>query len=147
MVARSAPSGRILRSSATAKGGSRTKASLASDQSERVARTAVENGDTTIATVEKALSLAVVPLSANRKNVIPKGQEAVRGAVCGLYVFAHRIGVSSYSRGRPWLTRLLTAFCRSSNPSFGFTSIQVNVDYAARPHTDKNNLGKSLIIG
>ena len=26
-------------------------------------------------------------------------------------------------------------------------TIQVNINYAARPHVDRNNLGKSLIIG
>jgi len=112
------------------------------------ARQALEANKISAAIVQKALSLAEVPLSANRRNVIPKGEDAVRGAVCGLFVFAHKIGISAYSRQRPWLTRLLIEFAKSAGyGSFPFTSIQVNVDYAARPHTDRNNLGKSLIVG
>jgi hypothetical protein len=99
------------------------------------------------AVVERALGMADVPLSANRKNVIPKGKDAIKGAVCGLFVFADLIGVSSFSRRFPWLTRLLVAFCHKEQPGFKFTSIQVNVNYASRPHVDRNNLGESFIIG
>lgn len=31
--------------------------------------------------------------------------------------------------------------------SFCFTSVQANKDYAAKLHTDRNNFGKSFIIG
>lgn len=99
------------------------------------------------ASVERALEAARVPLNGTRKNVIPHGEKAIRGAVVGLYVYADTIGVSSFSRRCPWLTRLLVAFCRQECPGFDFTSIQVNVNYAARPHVDRNNLGASFIVG
>lgn len=116
---------------------------------EDFSREAVRKGGDAIsaATVERALTLADIPLSASRKNVIPKGERAVRGAMCGLFVYAHKIGVSSFTRQFPWLTQLLAAFCRKEQPHFKFTSIQVNVDYASKPHVDRNNLGASFIIG
>jgi len=112
-------------------------------------RSAMKKGTqaVTAAVVERALGMANVPLSASRKNVIPKGQEAIKGAICGLYVYADNIGVASFSRRHPWLTRLLAAFCHREQPNFKFTSIQVNVNYASRPHVDRNNLGASYIIG
>lgn len=116
---------------------------------EDFAREAVRRGGDAISAsaVERALSLAEIPLSASRKNVIPKGQQSVRGAICGLFVFAAKIGVSSFTRQFPWLTQLLVEFCRKEQPHFKFTSIQVNVDYASKPHVDRNNLGASFIIG
>eukprot|EP00928_Gymnodinium_smaydae_P032188 TRINITY_DN23378_c0_g1_i1.p1 TRINITY_DN23378_c0_g1~~TRINITY_DN23378_c0_g1_i1.p1 ORF type:complete len:585 (+),score=156.06 TRINITY_DN23378_c0_g1_i1:71-1825(+) len=114
---------------------------------EAIARRALAEGDVSAATVERALAAAEVPFSANRKNVIPSGEHAVRGAVCGLYFYSYRLGISSFALKRPWLTKLLAAFARAARPDFPFTAIQVNVNYAARPHVDRNNLGRSLIIG
>lgn len=112
-----------------------------------MAQRAVKAKDFSYETVERVLARAAVPLSSTRQNVIPHGQEKVRGAVCGLAVFASHIGLSLYSKRAPWLTRLLTLFARSHHKNFPFTSIQINIDYATRPHVDKNNLGESLIIG
>lgn len=113
---------------------------------EAAAKQALEAGRVCLETVHSALALTDVPLNKNRKNVIPHGLEAIRGAVCGLYVFAGRIGVSSFSQQHPWLTKLLVAFCQKKKPGLKFTSIQVNVNYASRPHVDRNNLGASAII-
>jgi hypothetical protein len=54
---------------------------------------------------------------------------------------------SGQSQGRPQLGRLLARFMRAADPSFTFTSIQVNKDYESAMHLDKNNLGPSYIIG
>merc|ERR1719271_1535675 len=67
--------------------------------------------------------------------------------VLGQYVFMANIGVTKGSIDFPWLSRLLAGFGHHANPDFPFTSIQVNVNYASRPHVDKNNLGESFIIG
>lgn len=50
-------------------------------------------------------------------------------------------------RDRPNLARLLCEFVRHERPGFRFTSIQVNKDYAAALHVDKNDAGDSRIIG
>eukprot|EP00438_Fugacium_kawagutii_P025630 Skav209733 [mRNA] locus=scaffold528:584647:592496:- [translate_table: standard] len=65
----------------------------------------------------------------------------------GFYSLAGNVGITDASKSRPWLVRLLTSFARNFHPDFEFTSIQVNKNYASRPHVDKNNLGDSLIIG
>lgn len=54
---------------------------------------------------------------------------------------------SRATRERPILARLLTDFVKHEVPDFEFTSIQVNKDYAAALHVDKNNAGTSMIIG
>eukprot|EP00445_Apocalathium_hangoei_P018342 CAMPEP_0203891616 /NCGR_PEP_ID=MMETSP0359-20131031/34880_1 /ASSEMBLY_ACC=CAM_ASM_000338 /TAXON_ID=268821 /ORGANISM="Scrippsiella Hangoei, Strain SHTV-5" /LENGTH=526 /DNA_ID=CAMNT_0050813431 /DNA_START=101 /DNA_END=1681 /DNA_ORIENTATION=+ len=114
---------------------------------EAFARQAVEKGGLiSQASVTKALSLAQVPMQA-RQNVVPKGERSVQGMGCGLYVYGDRIGVTASTSRFPWLARLLAAFGRQAHPNFAFTSIQVNVNYAARPHVDRNNLGHSQIIG
>eukprot|EP00446_Apocalathium_sp_SHHI-4_P032421 CAMPEP_0177246294 /NCGR_PEP_ID=MMETSP0367-20130122/50929_1 /TAXON_ID=447022 ORGANISM="Scrippsiella hangoei-like, Strain SHHI-4" /NCGR_SAMPLE_ID=MMETSP0367 /ASSEMBLY_ACC=CAM_ASM_000362 /LENGTH=526 /DNA_ID=CAMNT_0018698297 /DNA_START=63 /DNA_END=1640 /DNA_ORIENTATION=- len=114
---------------------------------EAFARQAVEKGGLiSQASVTKALSWAQVPMQA-RQNVVPKGERSVQGMGCGLYVYGDRIGVTASTSRFPWLARLLAAFGRQAHPNFAFTSIQVNVNYAARPHVDRNNLGQSQIIG
>eukprot|EP00747_Dinoflagellata_sp_TGD_P114762 gnl/TRDRNA2_/TRDRNA2_171999_c3_seq1.p1 gnl/TRDRNA2_/TRDRNA2_171999_c3~~gnl/TRDRNA2_/TRDRNA2_171999_c3_seq1.p1 ORF type:complete len:550 (-),score=119.14 gnl/TRDRNA2_/TRDRNA2_171999_c3_seq1:149-1798(-) len=114
---------------------------------EAIARRAVEAGDFSMKTVERALAATVVPWNGSRKNVLPPGQTVVQGMILGMYVYGARIGVSSATKNNPWLTRLLAGFAKSHCDGFAFTSIQVNVNYAARPHVDRNNLGPSMIIG
>ncbi|CAE8689729.1 unnamed protein product [Polarella glacialis] len=115
----------------------------------RAAEVAEESkaGDSSVEAVLQALEAADIPWSGSRKNVLPDGQDAVQGMILGMYVFAAKIGVSSATERHPWLARLLVAFANAHNPDFMFTSIQVNKNYAARPHVDKNNLGTSMIIG
>ena len=48
---------------------------------------------------------------------------------------------------RPNLTKLLVAYGRQNCPGFAFTSIQVNKNYRSALHVDRNNLGKSMIVG
>ena len=115
--------------------------------SEDLAQKIVERGATVSREdVTKALRLCKVPLQA-RHNVAPRGTSSIRGMNCGLFVYAERIGISIASHRFPWLTRLLALFGRQQHPDFAFTSIQVNVNYASRPHVDRNNLGQSYIIG
>ena len=115
--------------------------------SEDLAQKIVERGTTVSQEdVTKALRLCKVPRQA-RHNVAPRGTSSIRGMNCGLFVYAERIGISIASHRFPWLTRLLALFGRQQHPDFAFTSIQVNVNYASRPHVDRNNLGQSNIIG
>ena len=115
--------------------------------SENLARQFVEAGDINAETVLKVLRATDIPLNTTRKNVLPDGVDAVRGMLLGFYALAGNIGITDASKSRPWLVQLLSSFARKSHPAFEFTSIQVNKNYASRPHVDKNNLGESLIIG
>jgi len=116
-------------------------------KAEGLAREALKAGDISAQAVQRALEAAVVPLSSSRKNVMPVGTTQVQGMVLGLFVFGANIGISLASRACPQLTRLLAAYAQKERPEFPFTSIQVNVNYASRPHVDRNNLGMSLIRG
>lgn len=78
---------------------------------------------------------------------MPKGATFVQGLLLGLYVFGGNVGVSSATTRHSWLSRLLVGAVRRANPDFRFTSIQLNYNYASRPHIDKNNLGASCAIG
>lgn len=119
----------------------------AEHKGEAVAREVLESGQISAEAVLRALEASHIPWSSTRKNVLPDGEQAVQGMICGLYVFAAKIGISLATTRRPWLTRLLAQFAQLAHPGFPFTSIQVNKNYAARPHVDKNNLGDSFIIG
>lgn len=115
---------------------------------EAVAREAVEAGAFSAKTVAKALAMTHIPLSASRTNVIPDGMKAVHGMILGMYVYSSTVGVSLATARRPWLTKLLVGFLRSEcGEGKPFTSIQVNMNYAAKLHVDRNNLGTSHIVG
>eukprot|EP00933_Yihiella_yeosuensis_P034922 TRINITY_DN2841_c3_g3_i1.p1 TRINITY_DN2841_c3_g3~~TRINITY_DN2841_c3_g3_i1.p1 ORF type:complete len:497 (-),score=132.47 TRINITY_DN2841_c3_g3_i1:49-1539(-) len=114
---------------------------------EVVARDFHNAKDFSIGALTKVLEAADIPWNSNRKNVLPDGTDEVQGMALGLYAFSSNIGLSNSSKDRPWLTRYLASFVHGEQPNFSFTSIQVNKNYAARPHVDKNNLGTSLIIG
>ena len=127
--------------------GGRGTAAAGRSASENLARKIVERGGTVSReAVTKALRLCKVPQQA-RHNVAPEGASSIRGMTCGLFVYAERIGLSAASHRFPWLTRLLALFGRQQHPDFVFTSIQVNVNNASRPHVDRHNLGQSHIIG
>eukprot|EP00439_Symbiodinium_sp_Y106_P060043 s3090_g8.t2 len=125
----------------------RAKARKQRQKSEALARDALRCKDFSFETIVRVLEAVHFPMNKTRKNVLPDGVEAVHGMVLGLYAFAYNIGYSDASKKNPNLVRLLSAFCRAAHPDFEFTSIQVNKNYAARPHVDKNNLGNSFIIG
>jgi len=112
-----------------------------------ISRQALEGGNVGPDVVLRALVAADVPHNSNRKNVMPPGATSIRGMAVGLYIFGGSIGKTDAATQNPWLTRLLIRFFMQEHGDFPFTTIQVNKNYAARPHVDKNNLGQSLIIG
>lgn len=116
-------------------------------EAEDFARQACEAGDFSKTTALHALRLAKIPWNSSRKNVLPGDVPAVEGMICGLYVYGGTMGISTATQRSPWLVRLLAGLAQAEHPGFPFTSIQVNKNYAARPHVDKNNLGVSLILG
>jgi hypothetical protein len=88
-----------------------------------------------------------VPANSSRKNVIPRGQSEIRGMLLGLFSYGGSFGVSSATAKHPQLSRLLVAAIRAIDCDFPFTSIQLNYNYASRPHVDRNNVGCSYIVG
>jgi hypothetical protein len=64
----------------------------------------------------------------------------------GLYSYGGTVGVSAKTSQHPWLTKLLIGALRAIAPDFPFSSIQLNYNYASRPHVDKNNLGTSFFV-
>ena len=83
-----------------------------------------------------------------RPNVTDTGKP-VPGMCLGL-VFAMGTGlaVSQMAREHRALTRMLSRFVALSVPErgFPFSSLQINFNYAAIKHVDKNNLGPSYIL-
>ena len=83
-----------------------------------------------------------------RPNVTPDAKP-VTGFSMGLVYGLGGKGmkVSKTSEVTPNLTKLLTAYITSSIPDkdFKYSSLQVNYCYAAKKHTDGNNLGPSYI--
>jgi len=126
-----------------------TPTRITRDQSpcEVAALEALSARDFSYTAILNALSQTNIPQSSHRKNVIPKGESAVQGMALGLYAYGPKVGFSCSARQAPCLTRLLASFIQHTRPGFPFTSIQVNKNYAARPHVDRNNLGTSLIVG
>ena len=61
-------------------------------------------------------------------------------------VHCSKPGVTNATSEYPQTARLLTAYMKQCQPTFLFTSIQINVGHAAKPHVDSNNLGSSLGI-
>jgi len=114
---------------------------------EQAAEEALANGDASLEALQRALDLLEVPASANRKNVIPRGQTEVRGLLFGLYCYGGTLGVSSATGTYPNICKLLISALRAVDKDFPFTGIQLNYNYASRPHVDKNNCGCSYIVG
>eukprot|EP00427_Karlodinium_veneficum_P026883 CAMPEP_0169210182 /NCGR_PEP_ID=MMETSP1016-20121227/15075_1 /TAXON_ID=342587 /ORGANISM="Karlodinium micrum, Strain CCMP2283" /LENGTH=384 /DNA_ID=CAMNT_0009287699 /DNA_START=31 /DNA_END=1185 /DNA_ORIENTATION=- len=95
-----------------------------------------------------ALESVEFPIS-SRKNVRKAHDTKPVYGMC-LGMVSNWVGIPMTSRAtreRPNLAKLLTAFVKHEVPDFEFTSIQVNKDYAAALHVDKNNAGTSMIIG
>lgn len=124
----------------------RTRFLQSVEASEAAAKAAVETGDASLDAVQGALQLLEVPRNTSRKNVMPKGQRFINGMLLGVFAYGGRVGLSLATSRHPWLTRLLAAAMRMEAPEFPFTSIQVNYNYAAKPHVDRNNLGPSYIV-
>jgi hypothetical protein len=116
-------------------------------QSEDLAHASVTENDFSLAAVQRALENADIPWNTTRKNVFPDGETGVRGMLLGFFFFGGSAGCSTCTTEHAWLTKLLAGHVKRARPDFLFTSIQVNKNYASRPHVDKNNLGQSLILG
>jgi len=95
----------------------------------------------------QALESIELPES-KRKNVTRRGDTFPRGMCLGMTESWTRGPTqSTITRQKPLITMLLCDFVRWEVPGFEFTSIQVNKDYAAALHVDKNDAGNSIIIG
>lgn len=98
--------------------------------------------------VLRALKAEDFPES-RRRNVRLQGDKRLVQGMC--------LGITNHWTKGPWmslatkehsgLASLLCAFAQQELPGVRFTSIQVNKDYRATLHVDKNNLGPSWIIG
>ena len=110
------------------------------------ARVLVKTGQFSLAAVKEVLQMSEVPLSSKRNNVLPVGQSEVRSLLLGLYCHGHQHGVTSATREKKWLVRLLIGTFRREYPGFPFTSIQINHGFACRPHVDRNNSGPSALV-
>jgi hypothetical protein len=69
-------------------------------------------------------------------NVNYRGQKSVGGKTKG---------PSRYNEKFPKLYRLIKALIKEHNPSFSYTTIQVNKNVVSKPHVDKNNVGPYVI--
>ena len=64
----------------------------------------------------------------------------------GFYGHGPLTGVTTWAREFPETIKLLTRHMRLDDPQFKFTSIQVNNNYVAQAHTDRDNHGDSFIV-
>jgi len=115
--------------------------------SERSAQESLEAGDFSLSALQRALDLMEVPINTTRTNVMPKGQTEIQGMLVGMFSFCFNFGITTATKQHPFLTKLLIAAMRVVDDKFPFTAIQLNKNYASRPHIDKHNLGCSYIVG
>ena len=87
-----------------------------------------------------------IPLSSSRQNVLPAGHKSVRSCLLGAFSQGSRRGVTSVTKKLPELTRVLTQLAKDFFPKFQYNAITVNSGYSARPHTDRRNVGPSMIL-
>jgi len=87
-----------------------------------------------------------VPRNTTRKNVMPNGTKYINGMLMGLFSYGGRVGLTVATLRHPNLTKLLIKLIRREIGEFPFTSIQLNYNYASKPHVDRNNLGPSYIV-
>ncbi|CAK9031953.1 Protein kinase domain-containing protein [Durusdinium trenchii] len=116
------------------------------DMDESVALAALTPTKLSFADVLEALEAEDIPES-HRQNVKEKN-ERILGMCLGVTChWSKGATISSATRSRPSITSLLCRFAQQELPGFEFSSIQVNKDYKAAMHVDKNNLGPSFILG
>ena len=113
---------------------------------ERRAQAAVKQGDFRPETALSILEQVDVPFSTSRPNVTPVGEDKVRSMLLGLYGHGTEYRITKATLQMPWVTRFLLGFLRKSLPDFPCTSIQLNVEFASRPHVDRRNFGPSAAI-
>lgn len=115
-------------------------------KSEAAARKAVVSQDLSLDTVLRILRMVKFPKNSTRKNVIPRGGKFVNSLLLGLYQYGPNVGSTKGTELHKWLVKLLTKAFRAEFADYPFTSIQINSNYAARPHVDKNNMGASCMV-
>jgi len=100
--------------------------------------------------VERTLQEWAFARNPYRTNVMKEGQTWVWSDTLGLLI--DRIGdihITSATTMYPAVMRIIVQWLRERLPpeaaKFGFTSINLNCNYAAQRHRDKNNFGPSLI--
>lgn len=96
------------------------------------------------------LEETMFPLNTTRKNIslIPTesftlGEVNYRGQ---RFLDGKTRGPSRYNKKFPELYNLLSKMMKLWNPTFQYTTIQVNKNVLSQPHVDKNNVGPSYGI-
>ena len=120
----------------------RLKAELAEQSAMKI----LEQGDFDLLGIMRILRMIVFPMSSIRKNAIPPGVKKIQGQLFGMHARRGGVGITTATDECPHTIRLLAAWLRTVDAEFQFMSIQVNRNYASRPHVDKNNLGMSYIV-
>jgi hypothetical protein len=108
--------------------------------------------------IEEVMALWKCQRNSKRTNVIPDDQRWVHSDTLG-YITPygdqkdmHPLIISQATIGHEHFIQLLTRWIASKAPDSGldhdfrFTSISINIGYAAKIHRDSNNLGPSLAI-
>lgn len=98
--------------------------------------------------VRQVLEGITWPACFSRNNVKPDDVPFIQAFPLGM-VNNYCLGLCCSRTLKLWpnLTMLLTRFLAHNHPSFRYTTIQLNRDYAAKMHVDGNNHGPSYIIG
>ena len=82
------------------------------------------------------------------KNVQPKDTDHIRAFAVGVIRdYASGSCLSRHTKRHSTLTRTLARFMIQVEPSFTFTTIQVNKLYASKCHVDSNNQGHEIPNG
>merc|ERR1719458_1967243 len=88
----------------------------------------------------------------NRGNVMPEGATLVHSDTVGLIKMStcERTLLTIGTKRYPEFTMLITTWLRNRMPEeikqdFGYTSININKNYAGKLHRDGNNVGPSFI--
>ncbi|CAK0814276.1 unnamed protein product, partial [Prorocentrum cordatum] len=108
--------------------------------------------DVTVELITKELSELEWPDCTSRGNVKPDGQDSIKAMCLGMVKpYFSPVTASRRTRLLPNVTKLCTKFLRrqpdADRGGFMYTSIQLNYNYNAKMHVDKNNHGPSYIIG
>lgn len=100
--------------------------------------------------VELLLESTKFPKTKSRKNISADGIEAfVLGDVNyrGQALLDYKTrGPSRFNKKFPELFKAIKKLMKDYDPSFKYTTIQVNKNIVSPPHVDKNNVGPSYII-
>jgi len=126
----------------------------AQQEAEQILEAAKAAGDRPISDeqVLRCLQLWGFKENENRGNVMPEGATFVHSDTIGLIKMStcERTLLTVGTKRYPEFTMLITNWLRSRMPEeikqdFGYTSININKNYAGRLHRDGNNAGPSLI--